>query len=90
MTKTWDLVGTWTSTILAGIWTSATLTESGYYGQNLANYGHETFLDNFFFSTRDNWVVLFASRGNNGNTTYHPDKERDSRGCGKKNSSGTG
>jgi hypothetical protein len=43
------MVGTWTSTILTGIWTSAALTGSGYYGQNLANYGHETFLDNFFF-----------------------------------------
>jgi hypothetical protein len=52
--------------------------------------GMKPFWTIFFSSTRDNWVVLFASRGNNGNTTSHPDKERDSRGCGKKNSSGTG
>jgi hypothetical protein len=44
----------------------------------------------FIFPTRDNWVVLFASRGNNGSVACHLDKERDSCGCGKRNNSGTG
>jgi hypothetical protein len=43
----------------------------------------------FLFSTRENWVVAFAGRGNNESTACHLDKERDSRGCGKRNSSGT-
>jgi hypothetical protein len=41
----------------------------------------------FFFLTRENWMVVFASRRNNGNATCHIYKERDSRGCMKRNSS---
>jgi len=44
----------------------------------------------FFFSTRENWVVVFASRRNNGSVACHLDKERDSCGCVKRNSLGTG
>jgi hypothetical protein len=73
---------------MAKIRMSATLARSGYYGQNCANYEHETSLGIFFFSTRENWVVVFASRESNGNATCHLNKERDSCGCGKRNSSG--
>jgi hypothetical protein len=31
----------------------------------------------FLFSTRENWVVVFASKGNNGNVACHIDKERE-------------
>jgi hypothetical protein len=34
----------------------------------------------FFFSTRENWVVVFASRRKNGNVACHLDKERKSSG----------
>jgi hypothetical protein len=60
------MAGTWTSAILAGIadiagiLTSTTLAESGYYGRNWANYEHETFLGIFFFSQQERieWVVF--------------------------------
>jgi hypothetical protein len=44
------------------------------------------FLFSFFFfqQKRIGWVV-FAGRGNYGNAACHPDKERDSCGCGKRN-----
>jgi hypothetical protein len=35
------------------------------------------------------WWVVSADRGSNGNAACHPNKERDSRGCGKINSLGT-
>jgi hypothetical protein len=42
----------------------------------------------FFQQERIGWVV-FTSRGNNGNVACHLHKERDSCGCGKRNSSST-
>jgi hypothetical protein len=41
------------------------------------------------FSTRENWVVVFASKGNYGNAACYLNKERDPHGCGKRNISGT-
>jgi hypothetical protein len=34
----------------------------------------------FFFLTKENWVVVFASIRNNDNVACHLDKERESRG----------
>jgi hypothetical protein len=89
---------------MAGTWTLATFAGIGYYGWNLdlGNFGQKrgTMVEIgptigmkplwiFLFQQKRIERVVFTSRGNNGSVACHLEKERDSRGCGKRNSSGT-
>jgi len=85
-----SMIETWISATMAGTLTSTILAGIGYYGRNLdiGNFGRKRLLLPimsikpllaFFFSTRENWVVVFASRRNNGNVACHLSKERELR-----------
>ncbi len=76
---------------MAGIRTSATLAGSDDYGRNWDNFEHETPLGLFCFEKRElgGWYLL-VEETISGNVACHPDKERDSRGCEKRNNSSIG
>jgi hypothetical protein len=70
---------------MAGIWTSTTLSRIGpTIGMKPLWYFF------FFFQQKRIGYVIFAGKRNNGSAACHCDKERDSHGFEKRNSSGTG